>query len=488
AAATGEPVLPLYIAEPSVQHAEDFSSRHWRFIRGCLVPLRANLAHLGQPLIVRVGEAVEVLESLRQVFGPLVLRAHEETGVRITYDRDLAVAAWAKQHGIPFHESPQHGVIRGLKDRDRWAGNWERQMRAPLVQPPKTLVPVPGIDPGPIPTADELRLAPMTGGVQAAGEAEARETLRSFLYERGQPYQRAMSSPVTAFEHCSRLSPHIAWGSISIRTILHATLARRDELRASTKPGTAEWIRSLRSFESRLHWHCHFIQKLESEPDIEFRSFVPAYDALREDAFDPKRYEAWMAGQTGYPMVDACMRALVATGYLNFRMRAMIVSFACYNLWLDWRRLHGFIARQWTDYEPGIHLSQLQMQSGTSGINAIRIYNPVKQSREQDPDGEFIREWLPELRSVPAEYIHEPWTMPAAVAEEAACLIGQDYPWPIVDLQASAKAARERIYALRRQPEVQAQAERVVQRHGSRKRRKRKAPAKTDARQGTLGF
>ncbi len=474
--------LPLYVVEPSVVTADDFGTRHWEFVRSSLVELRDTLIGLGQPLIVRTGEIVEVLSTLQQQFGEVTLWAHEETGNRITFERDKAVRHWADNRGVTFHEMPQNGVVRALTDRDGWSKHWEQRMSAPLTPPPASLTPLPDLDIGDIPTAEALGLLPLEGTVQRAGETAAHEVLHSFLHERGQIYHQALSSPVSAYEHCSRLSPHIAWGTISLRTVVHALRQRREAVKNDTGPEVADWKKSFRALEARLHWQSHFIQKLEQEPRIEHESFVAAYDALRADEFNPDYYEAWCAGRTGFPMVDACVRALCSTGYLNFRMRAMLVSFASYDLWLDWRRYGHFLAQQWTDYEPGIHYSQLQMQSGTTGINTLRIYNPTKQGKDHDPDGVFIREWVPELTNVPLKYLHEPDKMPSDVQQAADCVIGEDYPAPLVDHGVVAREARRRIYELRRLPELRQQAEAVMQKHGSRKRpaaRRRKSAARS---------
>ena len=136
--------------------------------------------------------------------------------------------------------------------------------------------------------------------------------LGGFLTERGQTYRRDMSSPLTGEWACSRLSPHFSFGTLSIREALQASEARR---RAPMEKG---WAGSLKAFESRLRWHCHFIQKLEDEPEIEFRNMHTAYDGLRENSFDAARFTAWSDGRTGFPFIDACMRSLTATGWLNF--------------------------------------------------------------------------------------------------------------------------------------------------------------------------
>jgi deoxyribodipyrimidine photo-lyase len=168
-------------------------------------------------------------------------------------------------------------------------------------------------------------------------------------------------------------------------------------------------------------------------------------------------------------MVDACMRSLLATGWLNFRMRAMLVSFASYHLWLHWRPTGIFLARQFLDFEPGIHWSQMQMQSGTTGINTLRMYSPTKQAMDQDPSGLFIRSWVPELGRVPLPYLAEPWKMDVRVQRMAGCVIGSDYPAPIVDDKVAVKAAKDRMYALRTTEQARTEAGQVQARHGSRK-------------------
>jgi deoxyribodipyrimidine photo-lyase len=294
--------------------------------------------------------------------------------------------------------------------------------------------------------------------------------LQSFLYRRGRRYQQDLSSPLTAAASCSRISVHLAYGTISMRQVVHALRERRDELAGVDHEDAGQWRQALSAFDSRLHWHSHFMQKLEDAPRIEHESFIPDFDALREDEFDETLYAAWKAGRTGFPMVDACMRCLRTTGWLNFRMRAMLCSFAAYDCWLDWRRFAPFYAQLMADYEPGIHYPQVQMQSGTTGINAVRIYNPVKQGKDHDPDGTFIRRWVPELRGVTnAASVHAPWTMPPIEQHATGCVVGEDYPERIVDHNAAYHHANDRIGALRKQPAIKAKKEKVLEKHGSRR-------------------
>ncbi|UWS77655.1 DNA photolyase family protein [Phaeobacter sp. G2] len=472
-AAQAGPVLPLYVVEPDLWQQPDASPRHWGFIAQTLAELREELGRLGQPLVVRQGAVVDILEGLTRQGALSALWSHEETGNGWTFRRDQQVAAWCRDKGVPWHELQNHGVWRRLQSRDGWATRWDRLMAQPCASAPH-LAPVESV-PGPIPTARDLCLgSDHCPGRQTGGRRAGQERLESFLQQRGEQYQRAMSSPVEGVSACSRLSPYLAWGAVSMREVTQANEARRRAL----PPANKTWRKSLRSFSGRLHWHCHFIQKLEDEPRVEFENLHRLYDDLRPRTPDVARLEAWEKGETGYPFLDACMRSLQATGWLNFRMRAMLMAVASYHLWLDWRAPGLHLARMFTDYEPGIHWSQVQMQSGTTGINTVRIYNPVKQGFDQDPTGTFIRTWLPELAQIPDQYLHEPWA-----ADNAAEVIGHDYPERIFDHMAAAKAAREKIWEVRHRPEFRAQAEAIVIKHASRKnrsRRKATAPKRSD--------
>ena len=377
AAASG-PVLPIYIAEPDLWAEPGASARQWAFVAECL-------AALGQPLRIFVGDAVAVLQAIASRHPIAALYSHEETGNGWTFARAAASGlgrgrALARQAGVPWHEARQTGVLRQLPARDGWAKKWDADMALPQTPAPAVL----------------------TGGRPAG-----LQTLHSFLTRRGRDYRFLMSSPVTAFDASSRLSPHIAWGTLSLREIAQATAARLHgpDIGLDAK----RWRGSLISFAGRQHWHCHFMQKLEDAPRLEFENLHRAYDGLRPEPGDPARLAAYMTGATGFPFVDACMRALRDHGWINFRMRAMLMSFASYHLWLPWRATGLHLARQFVDYEPGIHWPQVQMQSGTTGINTMRVYNPVKQGYDQDAAGSFVRRFVPELAAVPGAFVHEPW-------------------------------------------------------------------------------
>ena len=425
ASGTDTPCLLVYLLEPSLIDDPHYDVRHWRFVWESLVDMMDTLADHDIELLIAVEEAKDFYEKLSQHYKIQTVFSHEETGIDLTYQRDLAMKKWFDERSIEWQEFQTNAVQRGLMHRDGWRDTWKATMEAPQVHPElgmlTTVTPKENLLKS-INTSIPKRFRERDEQFQVGGEKRAWGLLKSFVHERCADYNSSISAPGPARTGCSRLSPHFTWGNLSIKQAVQYADKYYDE--APSKRG-------LRSFKSRLGWHCHFIQKFESEPRIEFENMNRGYDDIRQDWVD-ETFQVWKEGQTGFPMVDACMRSVVATGYLNFRMRAMLVSFLTHHLWLDWPKGSLHLAKQFLDFEPGIHYSQFQMQAGTMGVNTIRIYNPIKQGYDHDSDGEFIREWVPELRDVPGDLIHEPWEMSEMEQQMYGCEIGSDYPYPII--------------------------------------------------------
>ena len=465
AAKTGA-VLPLYIIEPDYWQQSDVSLRHWQFIAPALHSLNQQLTALGQPLLVVKGPATAVLRQLCRQFNISAVYSHEETGNLWTYQRDLAVKRLLQDLHIPWQQYRQFAVFRGLANRDNWfnlADSWLKT------------APAPAVSRLPFVTAANWDLAELTPErrndlalcttIQSAGAAG--HTFNSFISGRCDNYRQHISLAAKAVHSCSRLSPYISYGQLSLRQL------QQQSYLALKQAGTQRRQQGLQAFFSRLRWHCHFMQKLEDEPAIEFFNMHRGFDGLREADFNPAHFTAWCHGNTGYPLIDAAMRCLLATGWLHFRARAMLVAFASYHLWLHWRPLALHLAQCFVDYEPGIHYAQIQMQAGTTGINPNRMYNPVKQSQQKDADGQFIRQWLPQLRRVPDSWLHTPWLMPTSLQQQYGCVIECDYPSPIVNLQQAQQLARARLSLWLKQHDKQQwqqQQQTVFSRHASRKR------------------
>ena len=465
------PVLALYIVEAGYWALPDTSARQWSFIRESLICVDADLKKLGGGLVVRTGAVERILSDLDAQTPIAGLWSHEETGNDWTFTRDKAVERMCGVLDISWREFPQMGVKRSLGNRDEWAMHHGKFMDQPCIAAPRHISFV-NLPSDPLPTAQDLHMGddpcPFR---QSGGRDVALHLLDSFFAGRGNHYTFEMSSPLTAEIACSRLSPHLAAGVLSIRETLQRALAERASAAALPAHARSIELRSIDSLISRLHWHCHFIQKLESESALEHRSMHKAMQQARvPTTHDDPVLLAFASGRTGFPFVDACMRFLIATGWINFRMRAMLTAFATYHLQLDWQAVGHVLARLFTDYEPGIHWPQIQMQSGQTGINTPRIYNPVKQSMDQDQDGIFIRRWVPELVALPTVFLHEPWKMTVGDERMYDISLGKVYPTRLVDHVEAMRAARDRLTAIRKREGFQTEATKVFIRHGSRKR------------------
>ena len=478
AAARG-PILPLYIVEPGYWALPDTSRRQWIAIRFAVEELSARLATLGVPLVIRTGEATDVLRAVHHEHAIGAIHAHEETGNDFTYRRDRAVHAFCRDAGIAFHEHRQFGVFRRLNDRNQWTRLHREHMSTKPLTEPRTITGLRNLASDPLPLPEALGLdADGCAAPQPGTRAEAIRLLRSFFAGRGSDYRRAMSSPLGGESACSRLSVPLSTGALSMREALYRCFDEREQLANVPPVHRSIPLTAIDSLVARLYWHCHFIQKLESEPALEWRAQHTLHQARRITTHeDDPVLDAWATGRTGLPFVDACMRSLIATGWLNFRMRAMVQATASYHLALDWQVTGTRLARLFTDYEPGIHWPQVQMQSGQTGINAPRIYNPVKQGLDQDPDGIFTRRWVPELSKVPLAFLQEPWRMDREIQQRAGCVLGVDYPARIIDHEVAARDARARLTDIRKTAGYGSEAKRVFVKHGSRKRQNaRKGP------------
>jgi deoxyribodipyrimidine photo-lyase len=468
-------VLPLFCWEPTVCLAPDYAAQHQNFVVECLAELSVELKKIGLELQVSNAGIIETLNAIAAKIPIAALYSHEETGNGATYAVDKQVAVWCKQHQVTWHETPQNGVVRRLKNRDHWQRHWEARMSMSLLKKPAFQQPA---TPYQLPSHLAHFNRPIAAGVdkpyrQRGGYSLALETLTSFLDGRAAKFRGGISSPLSAVSAGSRLSPYLAYGCLSMREVVQASRERQFWANEAPHLFSKSLSAGLAGFESRLHWHCHFMQKLESEPEMEFQNLHHAHDGIRDELLSElesqRRLQAWCLGETGWPLVDACMAMLRQTGWINFRMRAMLMSTASYLYWLHWRESGLHLAREFLDYEPGIHWAQTQMQSGTTGINTLRIYSPIKQAKDQDPTGAFVRHWLPALKRVPDTWIFEPFLMPRNLQLQYGCVLDVDYPSPIVEIGQAMREARMKISAARKKEGVYTETQAIIQKHASRK-------------------
>ncbi len=458
AATTAGPTTCLYVLEDDYWQQPATSNRQWRFVRESLLQLHEDLMQYGLLLRLWRGTAVQAFQTMHAQLGPFALHSHEETGNLWTYERDRQVSTWCKAHGLTWRQYPQTGVFRPVQRRGKgFREHWEDWVKQPCFQPPSlhrakqterlaasSLVQA---NAAALPLDIKVDCIPCPNA-QTGGRSYGLQALQSFLALRGRHYNSLMSSPHSAQTSCSRLSAYLAYGCLSLREVVHAVDSAQQRTQDSA------WRYSLRAYRMRLWWHCYCMQILENTPTVETTTLAKSMELL-ERPWCADRFAAWQHGRTGWPLVDACMRFLHHHGWINFRMRAMLVTIATCTLSLPWKPVAQWLAQMFVDFEPGIHYPQIQMHSATAAAPVLRIYNPVRQAQQLDPDGQFVRQWVPQLRAVGDSWIFRPWDMPQALRSKCGLEGTMDYPTPCVDFELANRRAKQNITQVRQEHQAQ---------------------------------
>jgi deoxyribodipyrimidine photo-lyase len=442
--------------------AYEFSDLYKFGFISALIPLVKNYKYFGIEAHVFYEKILDFLTKINRDKPIIALVSHQEHGTQNTFARDKAVAQFCKNHGIIWYQIASSGVIRNLTSRDGRDKLVKEYLNGKILKIPifegvknsawqnnNTLIK--------LFTEIQSQIG-QSHNLQSTSEKSALNCLESFTIERAANYRGGISSPNKAMDSGSRLSQYLAFGTVSLRYVTQyfwtqVKCTKNKKIRAG-----------ILGAMQRLHWREHFIQRLESDPNMPNIAIHPDYDKI---SYNNQHFESYKLGKSGEPLVDACIRCLLQTGFVNFRMRAMIVSYGVFGLDIDWRDLGRFLATVFYDYEPGIHWSQIQMQSGVTGINTIRVYSPHKQLLDQDSDCVFVKKWIPELRELSVKQIQN------YTKNNLQELTNGKYPKPIVDFKIESKANKAKTYGIRKDATKES-SQKVYIKHGSRKPRTKK--------------
>lgn len=487
-AKTAGPVGLLYIHDPKVLAEPDSALQHFVFVQECLENLKAQLgqAGLSDCLSVFYADSVEVFEQLHQAHTVSHIWSLRDSTQLSCFMRDVRVRNWASRQQIEFIELRQNNVtpfgeralyrsfkpyldaicFERLWDFSSWAANQRSKdahsfeslffkvAQSPVCQ---TLGYRAGAEKevfgnqtlpnqsceAKITQVGSFRRASRLKGGRTAALALLDEFLQVPVLLR---YPSSISAPATALEYCSRLSVYLAYGVLSDKEVFqrvhHFYESLSEGLSAEDRRRCQE---AVEFFAQRLYWRYSYLQLFEDHHEMQYKVQMPGFENQREFEHSEKLFEAFTCGKTGIPYIDAAILMLQDCGWVNMRLRGTLASFALNDLWLDWQKVGNFLARQFLDYEPAIHWNQIAIQSGSCFYCEPLQYKVIKQAQEHDPQGDFVRHWLPALAKVPTEYIFEPWMMPAHIQHESGCQIGIDYPAPVVNPHAAFEASKTRI-------------------------------------------
>jgi deoxyribodipyrimidine photo-lyase len=431
ALAHGEQIIPVFVLDPELLGSPYVGDKRVAFLFGGLRQLDTDLQARGSRLVIRRGEPQAELNTLLAETGATRIFAEEDYSpyarrrdARVAKDLPLRMTEGVTVHppgvvlkadGAPYTVfTPFSRIWKAVPPPSEGA----------LLEAPTSLPAVPDLPSLPVPSSPALP----AGVPFPPGESEARRRLDAFVELGDAPiYRYAEGRNRLDLEGTSQLSPYLRFGMISARrAVVSAVGAIEAAPDPQARKGAETWLNELIWREFYVDIHYHF-------PQVHGSSFRPEYQRIAWEN-DTQAFAAWCDGWTGYPVVDAAMRQLVETGWMHNRARMIVASFLVKDLLIDWRWGERFFMQHLVDGDPAANNGGWQWTAGTGTDAApyFRIFNPTLQGKRHDPAGAYTLHWVPELSRVPDRYIHEPWKMPFDVQTEAGCIVGQDYPEPIV--------------------------------------------------------
>lgn len=414
AARRAETVVPVFIFEDAFRTGPDVGAARLTFLLQSVESLRKNLAELGYDLIVRGGKSAEILPILCREAGAQAVFANKryEPYAR---QRDERVAQTLLKVGVGF-ELFKDAVIWEEQEILTLAGNpytvftpYSKAWKARSASPPRPRLAMAKNRPAalrsdPLPSASAEVGHPLTQEIPPAGERAAVEQLRRFMAGPVRAYGKFRDFPAVA--GTSGLSPHLRAGTIGIRQVLAELKRARDQ-------ATPFAAASCDIFLNELIWREFYQQVLHNFPHVLKGAFRPEYDQLQWSE-NREYFQAWCEGRTGYPIVDAAMRCLNATGGMHNRLRMVVAMFLTKDLLIHWQWGERYFMRHLVDGDLAANNGGWQWSAGTGTDAApyFRIFNPVSQAMKFDPEGAFVRRWIPELKDFPDGLVQQPWENP----------------------------------------------------------------------------
>jgi deoxyribodipyrimidine photo-lyase len=479
--------IPLMGLEKDLIESENTSYEFSEFqqfgLLSAMLPLYQNYKYNNIQPILFYDSIIDTLEKINSIENSRKIKfliSHEEAGTFYTYARDKKVSKYCRENNIKWIQIPHSGIVRNLETRDKWGLQVKNYLDDTILNIPdfkniKEKLQDENLN---LKLEKEFKIDKKYQeftllkneivskyGLKECSEKVGLQTLKSFVEDRASGYRGGISSPNSAITHGSRLSQFLSYGSISMRYV-HSNYTKYTKLSEDKK------IRAgLVSAMPRLHWRGHFVQRIESDSTMPWHAINSEFNEIQY-INNQEYFEKYKTGMTGEVLIDACMRCLNKTGFINFRMRALLVSYGVFGLDLDWRVFGRYLASKFLDYEPGIHWSQMQMQAGITGINTIRVYSPQKQLIDQDPNCTFVRKWIPELNSVSNEDILNYTNISLAELSEGK------YIDPIVNFKEASKINKLKTFGVRKVSSREI-AKKVFDMHGSRKLRVKKESKET---------